>query len=161
MVAFRKEARLDIGDSSGEYNIESASTLAAQRDFIRRFCSRSHQMPESRRSLLRTLAGAAVVLSAGAAAGLGQNPFPKSPSPIRHGEEEPNPNPNAKSPTKLRLEENQKDIRKHIEKLFDLASQLKQQVEKTDATTVLSLAMVKKAEEIEKLARQIKDLAKG
>ena len=118
-------------------------------------------MRESRRSLLRTLAGAAVVFSAAAAAGRGQNPFPTPPSPVRHGEEEPNPNPNAKSPTKLRLEENQKDIRKHIEKLFDLASQLKQQVEKTDATTVLSLAMVKKAEEIEKLARQIKELAKG
>jgi hypothetical protein len=100
-------------------------------------------------------------LSAAVAAVRGQNPFPKPPSHIRPGDEEPNPNPNAKSPTKLRLEENQKDIRKHIEKLFDLASQLKQQVEKTDATTVLSLAMVKKAEEIEKLARQIKDLAKG
>jgi hypothetical protein len=34
-------------------------------------------------------------------------------------------------------------------------------VEKTDATTVLSLGMVKKAEEIEKLAKQIKDHAKG
>jgi hypothetical protein len=38
---------------------------------------------------------------------------------------------------------------------------LKQQVEKTDATAVLSLAMVKKAEEIERLARQIKERAKG
>jgi hypothetical protein len=34
-------------------------------------------------------------------------------------------------------------------------------VEKTDATTVLSLAMVRKTEEIEKLARQIRDRAKG
>jgi hypothetical protein len=34
-------------------------------------------------------------------------------------------------------------------------------VEKTDSTTVLSLAMLKKAEEIEKLAKQIKDRAKG
>ena len=67
----------------------------------------------------------------------------------------------AKSPAKVRLEENQKDIKKDIEKLFDLASQLKQQVEKTDATAVLSLAMVKKAEEIERLARQIKERAKG
>jgi hypothetical protein len=61
----------------------------------------------------------------------------------------------------VRLEENQKDIKKDIEKLFDLASQLKEQVEKTDATAVLSLAMLKKAEEIERLARQIKEHAKG
>jgi len=61
----------------------------------------------------------------------------------------------------VRLEENQKDIKRDIEKLFDLASQLKEQVEKTDATAVLSLAMLKKAEEIEKLARQIKEHAKG
>jgi len=80
---------------------------------------------------------------------------------MRPGEDEPISNPNAKSPTKIRLEENQKDIKKDIEKLFDLASQLKQQVEKTDATAVLSLAMVKKAEEIERLARQIKERAKG
>jgi hypothetical protein len=59
------------------------------------------------------------------------------------------------------LEQHQKDIKKDIEKLYDLAMQLKAEVEKTDATTVLSLGMVKKAEEIEKLAKQIKELAKG
>ena len=48
-----------------------------------------------------------------------------------------------------------------IEKLFDLATQLKTEVEKTDAVTTLSLVMVHRAEEIEKLARQIKDNAKG
>jgi len=38
---------------------------------------------------------------------------------------------------------------------------LKTEVEKTDSTSVLSIGMVKKAEEIEKLAKQIKDHAKG
>ncbi len=118
-------------------------------------------MLKSRRSLLRMIAGVTAAFSIAASAGRGQDPFPKPPSPIRPGEDEPNPNPNAKSPIKARLEENQKDIKKDIEKLFDLASQLKEQVEKTDATAVLSLAMVKKAEEIEKLARQIKERAKG
>lgn len=59
------------------------------------------------------------------------------------------------------LEQRQKDIKRDIEKLFDLATQLKTEVEKTDATTTLSLPMVKRAEEIEKLARQIKDNARG
>jgi hypothetical protein len=62
---------------------------------------------------------------------------------------------------KALLEQRQKDIKKDIEKLFDLATQLKAEVEKTDATTTLSLVMVHRAEEIEKLARQIKDNAKG
>ena len=62
---------------------------------------------------------------------------------------------------KALLEQRQKDIKKDIEKLFDLATQLKAEVEKTDATTTLSLPMVRRAEEIEKLARSIKDNAKG
>jgi hypothetical protein len=120
-------------------------------------------MQASRRTLLSAIAGVTASFCLRASVGRGQDPFPKSqsPTPTRSGEDDPNPNPNLKSPTKVRLEENQKDIRKHIEKLFDLASQLKEQVEKTDATAVLSLAMVKKAEEIERLARQIKELAKG
>jgi sugar-specific transcriptional regulator TrmB len=65
------------------------------------------------------------------------------------------------SPAKAILEKNQKDIKKDVEKLYELASQLKEEVEKTDATAVLSMAMVKKAEEIEKLAKQVKDHAKG
>jgi peptidoglycan hydrolase CwlO-like protein len=105
---------------------------------------------------------AALPATATAASSFGreQDPFPRSPSSIRT-DDDPNPNPNAKSPTKVRLEENQKDIKKDIEKLFDLASQLKEQVEKTDATAVLSMAMLKKAEEIERLAHQIKERAKG
>ena len=70
------------------------------------------------------------------------------------------PVPEAASKKAL-LEQRQKDIKKDIEKLFDLATQLKAEVEKTDATTTLSLAMVRRAEEIEKLARSIKDNARG
>jgi hypothetical protein len=81
------------------------------------------------------------------------------------------PNPRRESPddeplpkgatTKALLEQRQKDIKKDIEKLYELATQLKTEVEKTDATSVLSLLMVRKAEEIEKLAKQIKEHAKG
>lgn len=66
-----------------------------------------------------------------------------------------------KSVTKALLEENEKDIKKKIEKLFELAMDLKAEVEKTDSAKVLSLVMVKKAEEIEKLARDIKTRARG
>jgi hypothetical protein len=67
----------------------------------------------------------------------------------------------AKPSTKAMLEENDKDIKKSVEKLFQLASDLKEEVEKTDSSKTLSLAMVKKAEEIEKLAKDIKTRAKG
>ena len=81
------------------------------------------------------------------------------------GSEDPSTNPNSANlpgaSSKALLEERQKSIKKEVEKLYDLAAQLKTEVEKTDSTTVLSLAMVKKAEEIEKLAKQIKDHAKG
>jgi hypothetical protein len=66
-----------------------------------------------------------------------------------------------KSSTKAMLEANEKDIKKNIEKLFELASDLKAEVEKTDSSQVLSLGLLKKAEEIEKLAHDIKARAKG
>jgi len=117
-------------------------------------------MQDSRRSLLRLLPAAVATLSAVAVFARGQEPFPPpKQGPVRPGEDDPNLP--GKPSTKVVLEENQKDIKKNVEKLFDLASQLKEQVEKTDATTTLSLALVKKAEEIEKLARQIKERVKG
>src|SRR5438270_7546054 len=70
-------------------------------------------------------------------------------------------NPPAAGSSKAILEERQKNIKKEVEKLYELAAQLKKEVEMTDSTTVLSLGMVKKADEIEKLAKQIKDHAKG
>jgi len=59
------------------------------------------------------------------------------------------------------LEENQKEIKKKVERLYDLATELKAEVEKTDSSKVLSLNLVRKAEEIEKLARDIKNRSKG
>ena len=67
----------------------------------------------------------------------------------------------AAPPAKAMLKENEKDIKKDIEKLYQLASELKAEVEKTDSSQVLSLALLRKAEEIEKLAKEIKNRAKG
>jgi hypothetical protein len=59
------------------------------------------------------------------------------------------------------LEANEKDIKKSVEKLFQLATELKAEVDKTDSAKVLSVAMLKKAEEIEKLAHLIRSRAAG
>jgi hypothetical protein len=67
----------------------------------------------------------------------------------------PVPNPRAQ------LKENQKNLRKDADHLLELAKELKAEAEKTEETDVLSLSLVKKAEEVEKLARQIKDLARA
>jgi len=56
---------------------------------------------------------------------------------------------------------NQKKLREDIARLYGMASERKEQVERTDANSMLSVSLVKKAQQIEKLAKQIKDLAKG
>jgi len=55
---------------------------------------------------------------------------------------------------------NQKEIRIDIAKLYEMVAELKEQIEKTDANSILSLSVVKKAQQIEKLAKHIKGLAK-
>jgi hypothetical protein len=89
-----------------------------------------------------------------------QNPVPGPPKLPRDDKTSEPSEPPASS-TKSLLEQNQKEIKKEIEKLYELATQLKDEIEKTDSSAVLSVALVKKAEEVEKLARQIKDRAKG
>jgi uncharacterized phage infection (PIP) family protein YhgE len=56
---------------------------------------------------------------------------------------------------------NQKELREDVSRLYGMVSELKEQIERTDAGSMLSVSLVKKAQQIEKLAKQIKDLAKG
>jgi hypothetical protein len=105
------------------------------------------------------------MLFAGAATGLagslilGQAPnLPPKQSPAQESDAEP---PGLPSPEKQMLEANNKDIHKKVERLYQLAAELKAEVDKTDSSKVLSLNLVKKAEEIEKLAHDIKNRSKG
>lgn len=90
-----------------------------------------------------------------------QNPIMGPPQEPRPGQESPNEGPNLPNADKKILEENDKDMKKKVERLYQLASELKAQVDKTDSSKVLSLDLMKKAEEIEKLARDIKNRSKG
>lgn len=87
-----------------------------------------------------------------------QAPTPQRIPSSRDKDDDPN---SSKIDTKAILEANQKDIKKNVERLFQLASELKTEVEKTDSAHVLSLALLKKTEEIEKLAKDIRSRAKG
>ena len=88
-----------------------------------------------------------------------QEPKP-SPEP-KPGQESSPEGPSLPNPEKRMLEDNDKDMKKKVERLYQLASELKEQVDKTDSSKVLSLDLVKKAEEIERLARDIKNRSKG
>jgi nitric oxide reductase activation protein len=57
-------------------------------------------------------------------------------------------------------QERQADIKRDTEKLLKLATELKESVDKTTEST-LSLDVVKRAEEIEKLAHSVKEKMKG
>jgi uncharacterized protein YacL len=57
-------------------------------------------------------------------------------------------------------EQREREIKTDTDKLLQLATELKQYVDKTDQNT-LSLNVVKKAEEIEKLAKAVKEKMKG
>jgi hypothetical protein len=58
------------------------------------------------------------------------------------------------------ISQRQQDIRKDTEKLLELATELKQAVDKSNKDT-LSLDVVRKAEEIEKLAKSVKNKMRG
>jgi len=125
-------------------------------------------MSPSRRSLfsgIGTVLGILAVhpLVSAFAASAGQTPQPL-PSP--HA---PNPNyppglsgPDITPPDRKKLDQQkQADVRADVEKLFGMVSELREQIQKTDSSSVLSVSVVRKAQQIEKLAKQIKDLAKG
>jgi hypothetical protein len=87
----------------------------------------------------------------------------QDPTPLGNADGKPDEESSPFPPgsRKAALEENEKEIKKKVDKLFQLATELKQEVDKTNSARVLSLAMLKKAEEIEKLAKDIKSRAKG
>jgi len=62
---------------------------------------------------------------------------------------------------KIQLKEQQKEIRHDVDRLLQMVKDLKDESDKTPETDVLSLSLVKKAEDIEKLARQIRDLIRA
>jgi len=113
-------------------------------------------MDHQKRDFLGLLFGAAPValLARGAFAQQGRRTGP--PDPLSDPMNQPAPF----DPKKIQ-EHNQKTIVQDIQRLYKLASELKDEVEKTDSTVTLSLPMIQKAKEVEKLAKQIASLAVG
>lgn len=114
-------------------------------------------METRRRILLKFLAwGLPIgIFSPRLAAQVRPTPLPRSPDQKENDPDFPKPD------LKAVLEARRKDIKKNVERLYQLANELKAEVEKTDSVQVLSVAMLKKTEEIEKLAKEIRSRAIG
>jgi hypothetical protein len=119
---------------------------------------------QSRRSVLQGLAvfsgftaiAAPLLL---AHQGVAPKPSPNAPNPqFPNGMNGPKPTgPDQKSIDKSQAAQ----LRTDVDKLYTLVIDLRQDVSLTSNADVLSLSVVKKAKEIEKLAKQVKDLARG
>ena len=70
------------------------------------------------------------------------------------------PLPPAADP-EAQLKESQKALRRDADHLLQLAQELKDQAYDTEQTKVLSLSLIHKAEEVEKLAKQIRGLVRA
>ena len=114
-----------------------------------------------------------VVLVMGASGGLSggqivQQPIdplqqqPRFPGNGRNNTEPPSPldGPRAEQQEKARSSDRQKRLVADTDKLLALATDLKQQVDKTNPN-ILSVDVIKKADEIEKLAHSVKERMKG
>jgi len=92
--------------------------------------------------------------------GQNQPSIPGQSQPHIPGQPPPVPEEIQKEMAKRANEERQAQLRRDTAHLFKLASELKQYVDKTNENT-LSVDVLKKAEEIEKLARSVKEKMKG
>ena len=102
----------------------------------------------------------ALLLSAGSlAAAQLRHPTPLSPAPDSTSEPSPTPE-QQKQLEKQANVQRQKDIKKDTDKLLQLATELKESVDRTDEN-VMSLDVIRKAEQIEKLAKAVKEKMKG
>jgi hypothetical protein len=95
------------------------------------------------------------------------HPSPSPPQP-RPSPNTPNPNyppglngPEMKGPDRKAIDkQNQVELKEEVEKLYALVFVLREQMKMTDSTSTMSVTIIKQAQQIEKLAKEIKDRAK-
>jgi flagellar motility protein MotE (MotC chaperone) len=124
-------------------------------------------MWETRRGFLMTLAAAASCCVATHETMPAQvhknNPFPSPPqsAETQNPAEKVAAASDPRSAKRAALQQNEKEFRAGVDRLHQLASELKQDVDKTVTTEVFSVQMYKRTEEIEKVAKMLKSKAKG
>lgn len=79
-------------------------------------------------------------------------PFPRPEAPE---------SPRNKKRDRVLLKANREAINKDVTRMSDLVEALQKQLKESDTTDILSLDVIRKSEEIEKLARHVRDLVRG
>ena len=122
-------------------------------------------MRESRRAFVMSVAAAANALATMPTMLCAQRPIipPPPPEPAEKG----NPADVHSSPAadaaakRTLLLKNEKEFREGVERLYELTSALRDELQKTATTDVFSLHIVKQTQEIEKLAKLLRSKAKS
>jgi hypothetical protein len=117
-------------------------------------------MANTRRQLIQTLTVAATALAVTPFFAFAQwHPSPNAPNPnAPHRIGDPEPTVGEKRSVD---QQNLSQIRLEVQKLQDMVNELKDDVDHINPNATLSVSFVKKTQQIEKLAKQIKDHAKG
>jgi hypothetical protein len=117
-------------------------------------------MSQSRRAFLAAAVTLAASSGLGATPQIQQQPSPSQPQPrfpddstVRFPPRRPNP--------RAVLKQNQEEIKKDVERLTETVAELQKALDDADTKEVLSLDVVHKTDEIEKLAKQIRSLVRG
>ena len=119
-------------------------------------------MRETRREFAMALAAAAGCLVVPHGMVLAQKPARKpTPPPPSDVVVEDAPLTDETAMKRAVMQQNAKEYREGVSRLFELASNLKEEVEKTRGAEVLSISVYRKTEEIEKLAKRLKSKVKG
>lgn len=90
-----------------------------------------------------------------------QDGVPGLPQTPRYSDRRTVPFPDTARDPDAELKDNQDHIKKDLARLTQLVGDLQKGLTGSDTTKVLSLDVIHKTEEIEKLARQIRDLIRG
>jgi len=111
-------------------------------------------------ALLAVLISSPVLFSAGQRTSVPQ-PLPSPNAPDQSYPQGMN-GPGPKEPDAKKLDkENQAQVRADIDKLYALVFELRETMKQTNPNTTFSVDIVKKAQAIEKLAKEIKDRSKN
>src|ERR1700680_1907144 len=118
-------------------------------------------------TITATVLAAALATLALFSSAQGPKAWPTPPQP-RPSPNAPNPNfppglngPAVKGPDPKSIDkQNQAELQSDIEKLYALVFVLREQMKMTDSTSTMSVTIVKEAQQIERLAKEIKDRAK-
>ena len=118
-------------------------------------------MLESRRDLLLGLLGAAGLMSSPEflVAGVPQYPPPRPTPPSSDPSTMAGASKHANS--RVLTAKDQELLKTDLDQLLQLASELQKEYQAANPNAVLSVSFLKKAEQAEKLAKQVKNLARG